>query len=69
MRYKTYQVSPEAVVAGCILGLFGDTAKRLSRMARRAAPFTSEVGNRRFDEFVLNVVEDRVLGVTFLPQT
>lgn len=69
MRYKTYQVSHEAVVSGRCLGLFGDTAKRLSRMARRAAPFTSEAGNRRFAEFVLNVVEDRVLGVTLLPQT
>jgi len=67
MRYKTYQVSDEAVVQGRCLGLFGDTGRRLSRMARRAAPVTSDLGNRRFDDFVLDVDEDRVLGVAMLP--
>ena len=63
MRYKEYRVTDQAVKQGRRAGLYGETAKRLSRMARRAAPVTSDQGNRRFDDFVLTVTDDLVTGV------
>ena len=49
--------------AGPPLGLYGDTAKRLARAARRSAQFTGELGNRRFLDFVLTVQGDKVVWV------
>ncbi|MEJ6846726.1 hypothetical protein [Sinorhizobium fredii] len=66
MRFRQYRVTRDAVRQGRLAGLYGDTAKRLARMARRSAPVTSEHGNRRFDDFILQVVDDKVLGVTRL---
>ena len=66
MRFREYKVTPQAIEQGRACGLFGDTAKRLSRMARRSAPFTHECGNRRFNEFVLLITDDQVEGVALL---
>jgi hypothetical protein len=65
-RFKEYRASAGAIAQGRALGLYGDTAKRLSRMARRSAPFTGELGNRRYEEFVLAVNGDQVEGVSRL---
>jgi hypothetical protein len=63
MRYKMYRVTDQAVQQGRRVGLFGQTARRLSRMARRAAPVTSDQGNFRFDDFLLTVTDDLVTGI------
>jgi len=63
MRPREYRVSDAALQRARQAGLTGDLEKRLSRMALRSAPFTSDVGNRRFDDFVLKVDGDIVLDV------
>ena len=64
MRFREYEVTPEAVERGRAAGLVGDVAKRLARMARRAAPVTSDQGNWRFNDFVLLIEDGRVVDVT-----
>lgn len=61
-----FTVASEAVADGRLLGLAGDVAKRLARMARRSAPITHEEGNRRFDDFVLQVEAREVVSVSRL---
>jgi hypothetical protein len=68
MSFREYRVTKEAIARGRELGLYGETAKRLSRAARRSAQFTSELGNRRFQDFVLTVQGDEVVWVNRLPQ-
>ena len=46
-----------------MLGLFGNTPARLSRMARRASQVTSEYGNWRFFDFFLTIDGDRIVNV------
>ena len=57
MGIRTFTVSEDAIEMGREVGLWGDTAKRLQRMARRAAPVTSEHGNRRFNEWLRAAVQ------------
>ena len=66
MAFREYEVTPQAVTLGRNVGLCGDVAKRLARMARRSAPITHESGNRRFDDFVLKIEAGRILSVTRL---
>ena len=66
MKFREYRVSPEAIARARSLGLYGDTAKRLARAARRSAQFTGELGNRRFLNFVLTVQGDEVVWVNRL---
>lgn len=67
VRSSEYTVTPEAVAEAQRLGIYGNPAARLKRMARRAAPFTSRKGNRRFEDFVLAVQPDKkVVGVSRL---
>ena len=61
-----FTVAAEAVADGRLLGLAGDVAKRLARMARRSAPITHEEGNRRFDDFVQQVEAREVVSVSRL---
>ena len=63
MRFRTYKATPQAVSQARWYGVYGDTAKRIARMARRAAPFTHDLGNRRFDQFVLEVEQDEVRSI------
>ncbi len=63
MKFREYKATQDAIRQGRAIGLFGDTAKRLSRAARRSAQFTHELGNRRFGDFVLNVVGDQVTWI------
>ena len=63
MRFRDYKATPDAVKQGRAIGLYGDTAKRLSRAAKRSAQFTGELGNRRFLDFVLTVEGDQVVWV------
>jgi len=44
-------------------GIFGNVEARLSRMARRSAPVTHEAGNRRFQEFILDIDRGEIKGV------
>ena len=66
MSFRQYRVVPEAVRRARDLGLYGDTAKRLARAARRSAPLTSELGNRRFWNLALVVDQDTVVWVNRL---
>jgi hypothetical protein len=61
-----YVVDDRAVQAARLIGLSGDVEKRLLRMVRRSAPLTHELGNRRFDDFVLFVQDKVVLDVNRL---
>ena len=63
MRFRDYKATPAAIKQARAIGLYGDTAKRLSRAAKRSAQFTSELGNRRFLDFVLTVECDQVVWV------
>ncbi len=56
-------ISAAARASARAAGVFGDVEKRLTRMARRSAPFTSACGNRRFNDFVLHVEDGVVLSV------
>lgn len=58
-----FRVSDGAIRDARAIGLCGDVALRLARMARRSAPLTDERGNRRFDDFVLMVKDREVLSV------
>lgn len=57
-------ITPEAVRTARQIGVYGHTAKRLARMVRRSARITCASGNRRFGEFILDVNDDVVRGVT-----
>ena len=66
MRFREVEVTPKAVASARQIGLAGDVTKRLTRMARRAAPVTHDKGNWRFEDFVLNIEEGKVLTVSRL---
>lgn len=66
MAFREVEVTPEAVNAGRRIGLCGDIAKRIARMARRSAPITHDQGNWRFEDFVLEIEGGKVLGITRL---
>ena len=66
MRYRQYGASAAAIADARGVGIVGDIAARLSRMARRAAPFTSDIANHRFNDFGLQVVGDQVVGVSII---
>jgi hypothetical protein len=63
MKFRDYKATPEAIEQARAIGLYGDTGKRLLRAAKRSARFTSELGNRRFLDFVLTVEGDQVLWI------
>ncbi len=66
MGFRTFTPTEAAVSRARALGLFGDTAKRLMRAARRAAMFRGEEGNRRFQDFILTVEGDEITWVNRL---
>ncbi len=63
MGFKAFQVTEQAIAQGRRIGLYGATDKRLARMARRSAPLTSDLGNRRFHDFALTVDGEKVVWV------
>jgi hypothetical protein len=63
MKFRTYTPLPEAVAQARSIGLFGDTGKRLSRMARRASAVKSDHGNWRFFEFFLTIDGEHIVNV------
>ena len=63
MKFRDYKATPEAIEQARAIGLYGDTGKRLLRAAKRSARFTSELGNRRFLDFVLTVEGDQDLWI------
>lgn len=67
MAFREFEVTPQAVEQARKAGVCGDVAKRVARMARRAAPLTSNLGNRRFDEYALMIRDGKVLDVQRLP--
>jgi|HigsolmetaAR206D_1030411.scaffolds.fasta_scaffold02265_10 hypothetical protein len=66
MGFRQYEVTEQAIRQAKAAGLCGDVEKRIARMARRAAPFTHEYGNWRFEDFVLFIKDGKVLDVTRL---
>lgn len=63
MAFREVRVTSSAIQAARSVGLCGDIAKRVARMARRAAPITHAKGNLRFDDFILKVREGEVIDV------
>lgn len=51
------------------LRLYGDTEKRLQRMADRSAICTHEFGNRRYLDFLFEVRDGRVVDVHRIDQS
>jgi hypothetical protein len=60
---RLYWVSEEAQKQARELGIAGAVIKRLQRMAERSAPVTHPRGNRRFDDFVLELHDRTIVGV------
>ena len=58
-----YRISDEAVEEAAGFGMSGDVRDKLEKMAKYSAPYTHEKGNRRFTKYVLQVVDDEVVGV------
>lgn len=65
-KNRLYQVADSAIQQAKELGLSGAVVKRLQRMAMRSAPLTHPDGNRRFDDFVLMVVNKQIVGINRL---
>jgi hypothetical protein len=62
--FRSFEVSDFAARQARSLGMSGDVAARVARMARRSAVCTSEFGNRRFGEFFLTVQGNVVTEIT-----
>jgi hypothetical protein len=60
------QISEHARGEAKRAGIYGDVDSRLRRMLRRAAPVTSEYGNRRYQNYILFVQDNIVLDVARL---
>jgi hypothetical protein len=65
-EFRQYEVTPQAAVQGRDLGLGEFAASRIARMARRSAPVTHKLGNRRFEEFVLKLDGSSVVAIARL---
>ena len=63
VRYKEYRFTDAAVDQARSLGIYGKTVERLNRMLKRAAPLTSPLGTRRFQEFAFSLQDDLVVWV------
>lgn len=61
--FRKYEPTRGAVQDARALGMGGDVAARIRRMARRSAPVTHEFANRRFEDFLMWVEDGRVLSV------
>lgn len=61
MHLDTYAVSESALNDAAIRGIAGQIANRLSRMAKRSAPFTCRLGNRRYDDYILSISQEGVI--------
>ncbi len=66
IRFKEYQIDDRVLAQARGLGVYGDTKTRLARMLKRAAPFTSPLGNRRFQNFAFMTEGDVVRWVARL---
>lgn len=64
MRPRKYKVADAVIRKARRYGVYGNTEARLSRMAFRSAPVTSEYGNRRFQSYVLLVENEDIKDVT-----
>lgn len=63
MAFREYSVTERAVSRAASLGLAGDVAQELARMARFSAPFTHPGGNRRYEGWWLKIEKDQVVAV------
>ena len=62
-RFGTYRFTEAALAQARKLGVYGRTADRLSRMLKRAAPLTSPLGDRRFQDLAFKLQNDLVVWV------
>lgn len=56
-------VAPTAIANATAIGLKGDVQTEILNLLRLSAPVTHERGNRRFEDFIFNVVGDVVRAV------
>ena len=68
MDRSQLKVTETAVEAAKQRGVEGEIASRVLRMAKRSAICTHALGNRRFDDFILNVVDNEVTDVRFIDE-
>ena len=66
MGFRTFVATEAAITRARALDLFGNTAMRLARAARRSAMFRGEEGNRRFHDFILTVEGEEITWVNRL---
>lgn len=66
MSDTQFTVTDEAVAKGRTFGIYGDTASRIQRMAKRAARITHDRGNRRFQDYVLAIENNMVTDINLL---
>ena len=62
-RFGTYRFTEAAIAQARRLGVYGQTSARLSRMLKRAAPLTSPLGDRRFQDLAFKLQDDLVVWV------
>lgn len=63
MAGRMLRVTEKAVQDAIAHGVGGDVKSRVARMATRSAPYTCPFGNRRFENFVLDLWDGEVRAV------
>lgn len=61
--FQDYQVTEDAVRQARALGMWGNIANRLKKMAQESAPFTHPDANRRFEGYIMKIDRGMVVSV------
>lgn len=62
-EFRKYTVSAVAIKQGEAMGLFGDVAGYLSRLARLSAPYRHARANYRYEGFLFDIRDGEVAAV------
>lgn len=63
MSFREFKPTPEAVRRARDIGVYGNTANRLVRAARRACKISHELGNFRFTDLALTIEGNKIVWV------
>lgn len=64
MKFRHYTIEDSVAAQARSQGVYGETKRRVLRMARRSSAVTSEFGNRRFLDFILAIEGEAIQQVT-----
>ena len=64
---RDFVILESAIKAGRSAGITGDVRGRLNEMAIKSVPTKSPFGNRRFNQWVMRVVDGAIENVTLVP--